>query len=705
MKITSFDPAQIGPSVAFRRRVLPAVIVLFLTALAVILMADLHQRTGLDGWKLAHLVTFGLLFALLAWGALQALLGFALRWRGGDRLRISASVNWAEDNGPLNARTALIMPVCNEDAQRVMEGVRVIYESLERDGRLPGFDFYILSDSSDPDCWIAEEVAWAGVVREIGAGSRLFYRKRRSNTNRKAGNIADFCRRWGSHYRYMVVLDADSVMTGESIVALARMMERNPGVGLIQTVPRLVNSETIFARLQQFASRLYGPVFTGGINYWQLGEANYWGHNAIIRVEPFTKYCSLPNLPGSGPFGGRIMSHDYVEAALMRRAGWQVWLASELAGSFEECPANLIDFAQRDQRWLQGNLQHARLVVAPGFHPLSRLHFALGILSYLASPLWLAFLVLSSVIAYRFKATGLTPLPVDSFAEHLTWRFQTQSVLLLGLTGALLLLPKILALLDLSARPAEVAAFGGWTRLIAGVILETLLFTLLAPVLMLFHVQFMVQALGHRAGSWKVQRRGREGESDWRNSWSTHAGHTVLGVAWLLLAWLINPTLATWLAPILGGMVVAIPVSYLTGRVDLGMTLRRTRLLLTPEETCPPIELAKLAERLAGQNRITRSERVPDSGLLAAVTDPFVNAIHLSQLRARHASPPAIATRLRLLRERLLREGPATLAAGDKLALLLDADSMNRLHQDLWSVPAAELAMGWRQALEKGSPN
>ncbi|MDB6167388.1 MAG: glucosyl transferase family 2, partial [Verrucomicrobia bacterium] len=422
MTVERFDPRRLDPRIFGWRRAMVAVTMIVLTVPAVVLMGDLHWRTGFDGWKVAHLVIFALLFNLLALGALQALVGFLLRRQGGDGCRIAASVDWAADVEPLRARTAIVMPICNEDSTRVMEGVRAIFSSIAAEARLDHFDFFVLSDTSDPNHWVAEEAAWATVTRELGAEGRLFYRKRRVNTNKKVGNIADFCRRWGGNYRYMVVLDADSLITGETVGRLVRMMERNPGVGLIQSVPRLVNGETIFARLQQFASRLYGPLFTDGLNYWQLSEANYWGHNAIIRVAPFIQHCSLPELPGGGPFGGRIMSHDYVEAALMRKAGWQVWLASGVDGSYEECPANLVDFAKRDRRWLQGNLQHARLVVTPGFHALSRTHFALGILSYLASPLWCALLVLSTYIVYRFKSTGLTPLPVDSFAEQFTWR-------------------------------------------------------------------------------------------------------------------------------------------------------------------------------------------------------------------------------------------------------------------------------------------
>ena len=701
MDLRSFDPAQLDADVVRKRRGFVGVMVFLIAAPAVVLMADLHLRTGYDSWKLAHLLIFAVLFGLLSFGALQALLGFILRRQDGDDCRISASVDWTEDTAPLRVRTAVVMPVCNEDAGRVMEGVRAIYASLEADGRLPDFDFFVLSDSSDPNCWVAEEVACARLVRDLGANARLFYRKRRHNTNKKAGNIADFCRRWGSHYRYMVVLDADSIMTGSAIVALARMMERNPGVGLIQAIPRLVNGETIFARMQQFASRLYGPVFAEGANYWQLGESNYWGHNAIIRVAPFIKHCALPELPGEGPFGGRIMSHDYVEAALMRRAGWQVWLAADVEGSFEECPANLIDFAKRDRRWLQGNLQHARLVVGPGFHPVNRIHFSLGILSYLASPLWLAFLVLSTAIAWRFKATGLTPLPVDSFADHVAWRFGTEAVLLLGLTLGLLFLPKILALLDVRSRPREVAAFGGRRRLVAGMLFETLLSTLFAPVLMLFHTKFIVLTLCRRSVGWKTQRRGRDGESDWSESVFTHAGHTALGVAWLALAWWINPMLALWMSPILAGFILSIPVSFLTGCVAPGLALKRAQLLLTPEESAPPRELVQLAQRVAERNQNSSTGSVRDQGLVEVVTDPYVNAIHLSQLRAKEDLSLATEVRFAALRKRLLHHGPAALATRDKLALLQDANSVSALHRELWASPGIELADIWRRALAR----
>jgi membrane glycosyltransferase len=702
MNFVRFDPRRLDPGEATRRRHRLITLVVLIAGPGVLVMADLHWRTGYDGWKILHLLLFTVLFGLVALGAAQALIGFALRRRGDDPCRITASLDPAERTQTVVARTAVVMPVCNEEVSRVIEGLRVMYESLQRNGRLPQCDFFLLSDSSDPNRWIEEEAAWLALTQRLGAQGRIFYRKRRVGLNKKAGNLADFCRRWGSQYRYMVVLDADSLMTGDAIVELAQLMERNPHVGIIQGVPRLVNGETVLARLQQFASRLYSPVSSAGLNYWQLGEANYWGHNAIIRLAPFIRHCSLPELPGGGPFGGRIMSHDYVEAALMRRAGWQVWLATGMEGNYEECPGSVIEFAQRDRRWLQGNLQHARLVGAKGFHALNRVHFALGILAYAASPLWLAFLTVSAVIVWRFGAAGVTLRPVHSFAEYAHWSYHAQAVGLSLFTLAMLFLPKAVALLDLRGRPEEVAAFGGWAELAGGVLLETFIFTLLAPVLMLFHTKFIVLTVCRKKIAWGTQRRGRAGGSVLAETIAAHWGHTLIGVAALVLVERIDPILALWMAPILAGLICSIPLSFFTGSLDLGLALRREGLFQTPEESRPLPELAELAAGLSARRQGPRPlpELVADYGLLQAVLDPYVNAVHVSLLHAKDELPPASEVRFAGLREALLREGPAALHPDDRLALLMDVHSMNALHDRLWSSPASHLAAWWQLALQ-----
>jgi membrane glycosyltransferase len=685
---------------ASRRRHLVISVMLVLAGPAILTMADLHWRTGYDVWKTAQLVLFSILFGLIALGAAQSLIGFGLRRKGGDSCRIEDALG-SEDEGPVSARTAIVMPICNEEVGRVFEGVRAIYESLERTGRLTECDFFLLSDSTDLNCWIGEEEAWLALARKLGAHGRIFYRRRRQGINKKAGNLADFCRRWGRLYRYMVVLDADSLMTGDAIMRLVQMMERNPRVGIIQGVPLLANGETVLARIQQFASRLYGPVSVTGLNYWQLGEANYWGHNAIIRLAPFIRHCSLPELPGDGPFGGRILSHDYVEAALMRRAGWEVWLATGTEGNFEECPPTVVDLVGRDRRWLQGNLQHARLIVARNINAVNRVHFILGILAFLSSPLWLAFLILSTVIASRTREGSGSPT-VSGFAVYTHWSYAGEALCLFGYTIALLFLPKILAILDLRSRPAAAEAFGGWKKIMPGVLLETLTSTLMAPVLMLFHSWFIGLTLVGKKVSWGSQRRGGAGDSSWVDAVSAQAAQTVIGVLAAAVVIRIDPYMALWMSPILAGLILSIPLSYLLGSRSIGLSLRGRGIFQTPEEGSPIPEIAEIAAGAAARRRAPAPPAIlaAQYGVLLAVLDPFVNAVHVSLLRSKEDQPPATEERFVALRATLLLHGPEALDDVGRKALLTDAESMHRLHHEVWSTPAAGLSEWWRSALE-----
>lgn len=690
MTIRPFDPLFLDPATVTQRRTRIATIVLALTLPAALAIADLHWKTGFDGWKLLHLGLFTILFAQLAFGVAQAFTGYLLRRKGGDPLRIVCTLDPA-DRSPLMARTAVIMPICNEEVRRVMAGMRAIFNSVESTHQLGNCDFFFLSDSRDPNQWIEEEAAWLALVKETGAQGRMFYRKRRVGINKKAGNVADFCRRWGHRYDYMVVLDADSIISGEAVVQLVRMMERNPKVGLIQAVPMLVNGDTIFARVQQFASRLYGSIFSAGLNYWQLGEGNYWGHNAIVRVGPFIRHCSLPDLSGDGPFGGRIMSHDYVEAALMRRAGWQVWLATDLAGNYEECPANLIDFAKRDRRWLQGNLQHASLIFARGFHAVNRLHFFLGILSYLASPLWFVLILVSCVIGYR---AGAGPENAARAAPT------AQAAVVFAVTLALLLVPKMLALLDVRYRVGEVERFGGWRKVTGSMVGETVIFTLVAPVLMLFHTKFVILTMLRRTISWGSQRRRADADWAWAEAASAHMGHTAIGIVLALAVGRFTPALLPWMSPLIVGLLLSIPVSVATGSPRLGAWVRAKGWFATPEETSPGEELKSLNNVLstAGSRAQPDPRLVEHYGMLQAILDPFVNAAHVSLLRAKDNALQAEA-RLAELREKLVREGPQALTATEHLALVSDLDSMVVLHEAVWAAPPEKLAPWWRLAL------
>lgn len=703
MKAFSFNPAALDPKRIARRRTLLLALALGLTAPAAFVMAEVHWISGYNAWRVLHWMVFVVLFGLVAFGAVQAIIGLVVRLRGGDPWSIMNSVDFGNEVDPLNVPVAVVMPIFNEDVKRVFEGWRTVYQSVAATGQLPECDFFLLSDSNNPNSWIAEETAWFSTTRELGAEGRMFYRRRRGGINKKAGNIADFCRRWGKHYRYMVVLDADSIMSGEAIVKLVRLMERNRRVGLIQGVPLLVRGETVLARLQQFATRLYGPVFSAGLNFWQLSEANYWGHNAIIRLAPFMRHCSLPEIPGEGPFGGRILSHDYVEAALMRRAGWQVWLATEMEGNYEECPANLVDFAKRDRRWLQGNLQHLKLIFARGFHSVNRVHFSLGILAYLASPLWLLFLVLSAAIGWH---TGpVIGAPTTGLASVESLKFL--AIGLFGYTAFLLLLPKFIALFDISRRPLELRKFGGWTKLVLSIALETVTFTLIAPILMVFHTKFVILTLCRKSITWGAQRRGRDGHSAWREAFWAHLDQTILGILATVVIVQIDPTLAAWMSPVLAGLTLSIPLSYLTGTLELGNWTRRKGLFLTPLETAPAQEIATPAEPSSEQATsalILPPEFSSDAGLIRAIVDPYVNAVHLGLLRAKEELPWETEARLELLRSKLLKNGPAALSDRDKLSLLSDVESMIVLHEQVWLRSPEKLADTWKRVLDLYSP-
>ena len=547
------------------------------TALAAYFMAGVLPYNGVQPLEAALLLVFTMLFAWVSAGFWTALAGFfvlLLNERSG--MTGGGTIDPA-------ARTAIVMPICNEDVPRVFAGLRATWRSLERSGELRHFDFFVLSDSSDAAIRAAETRAWQGLCRELGAAGRLFYRWRRHRIKKKAGNVADFCRRWGRNYRYMVVLDADSVMSGECLATLVRRMEADPRAGIIQTAPRAAGRETLYARVQQFAGRVYGPLFTAGMHYWQLGEAHYWGHNAIIRLAPFMRHCAL---------SGQILSHDFVEAALMRRAGFGVWIAWDLEGSYEEVPPSLLDELKRDARWCRGNLINARFIGTPGIHPAHRAVFVTGVMAYLAAPLWLAFLLLSTALLAQHVLVPPSYFvePRQLFPRWPEWNL-AWALGLLSATAVLLFVPKLLAVVLAALRGAQ--GYGGAVRLGAGVALEIVVSGLLAPVRMLFHTQFVLGALRGRALHWKSPSR-EDAESGWDYAWRHHGWHSLLGLAWLGLVYALDPAFLRWLLPVAGALAIAIPVSVLTSRVSAGRLARESGLFLIPEETTPPRELADL---------------------------------------------------------------------------------------------------------------
>ncbi|MBT9470989.1 MAG: glucans biosynthesis glucosyltransferase MdoH [Pseudomonadota bacterium] len=524
-----------------------------------------------DGLMLA---LFALLFSWVAFAFISAVAGFVLMWRARDL------EPW-RPQPIIFTRTALLMPTYNEDPGRILSGVQAIYEELEALGVAELYDIFVLSDTRDAAIAQAEATGVLRLRLKLDAPDRIFYRRRALNLDRKAGNIADWVMRSGAGYESMIILDADSLMTGDTILRLTAAMERDRRVGLIQTLPSIIGASTLFARLQQFAARIYGPVIAQGQAWWSGAEGNYWGHNAIIRTRAFADCAGLPHIKGGKPFGGHIMSHDFVEAALLRRGGWAVRMAPDLTGSFEEAPPSLLDMAVRDRRWCQGNLQHSAVLGAKGLHWVSRLHLARGVLAYLTAPLWLAFLVVGGVVWAQQRDAGQA---VDAATAGA----------LFAATMALLLIPKVMGAVLIARRRASRLACGGTVSLALSVLAEIVISALMAPVFMLMHSRAVVEVLRGRHSGWAAQQRD-EGRLKFKQAWRSHWLHTALGLAWAGAAFALDPVLLVWTSPVALGLVLAIPLSMATSRADAGAGSRNLGLFLTPEEAEPPAVMLRAA--------------------------------------------------------------------------------------------------------------
>jgi membrane glycosyltransferase len=663
---------------ARRRRSLFIGLGLLTTAWSVVTFSQILAVNGLSALDLAHLVVFTVLVLWLSQSFWTLTAGFGVK--------LAQLAGWRRPlpeppAGVERGRVAILMPVYNEDTGRVFAGLEAMWRDLQHasagDRR---FDLHVLSDTTDPDVWLAEIEAWRRLRAAVGDQSRIFYRRRDRNVGRKAGNIEDFVRRFGGAYACMLILDADSVMTGESMVELTRRMDANPDVGLIQAPPKLVRGRTLFARVLQCAGELFGPLAAAGLAFWARGEGNYWGHNAIIRVRPFSELCGLPQLPGRAPLGGQILSHDFVEAALMRRGGWQVWIAHDLGGSFEEPPPTIEDFAVRDRRWCQGNLQHVRVLLAGNLHWVSRLHLGIGVMSYVTSPLWLLFLILSALQAWEITTTS--PL---YFAEG--WPFpilpvtvQTEAATLLAVTLGLLFVPKLMGVVLAAVDGPRRRALGGPLRLALSAVLETLWSALLAPVMMLLHTRFVLSILSGAAIDWVPQRRSA-GESRIGPALRTFLVPTAIGVGAGWAAWSATPLLFYWLIPVLAGLVLSAPLAVIGASEVVGTALRRAGLLLVVEEREPPAVLTVLEHEPDAAAPALEGDLAP---LVRVVLEPQANALHTQLLRAFGTGERLAEPARRMLERKAVFVGPSGLDRGERRALLEDAELMERLHVQAW---------------------
>lgn len=513
-------------------------------------------------FQIVFLVLSTLAFGWIALGSLSAAIGLMPLFAGDspDTLKLPQATE------PLHQRTALLFPVYHEDAARIAGTVEAMALDLASIGRAEHFDLFILSDSRSPEAGLREEETFAALAEQLQPVMPVYYRRRLQNTAKKAGNIADWVQRFGGAYDSFVVLDADSVMSGQTLVRLALGMQSRPRAGLIQTVPRLVGGCTIFQRMQQFAAGVYGPAVAAGLAAWHGPQGNYWGHNAIIRTAAFAGAAGLPELSGRPPFGGHVQSHDFVEAALLQRAGWEVHMAPSLEGSYEGAPPALPELVVRDRRWAQGNLQHLAIVGRRGLTTMARAHLAMGASAYLVSAIWAGSLAVGMVLA--LQGTHVIPTYfLDSKTLFPIWpTIDPGAAFRLFLaTMVVVLMPKGIGLILELRRAAAAGQRRAAPRLIAGVTVETLLSMLFAPILMLTQTTAVAQIFAGLDSGWKAQRRDEAG-MPLSAAVRFHYWHMLVGLALAVLSYLVSLSLMAWMAPVILGLSLSVLLSWWTSR-------------------------------------------------------------------------------------------------------------------------------------------
>lgn len=522
---------------------------------------------GLQGLDIFRAILIAVSTFWLGWGAALAFLGLFASTAPRKPLAT-----------PIRGRTVILVPVYNEDPAATFARIAAMDADLQAMGLATRTAFAILSDTRDETIARREAFWFLRLLDETGGDGRIFYRRRTHNRGRKAGNIADFIRTSGEAWDYALILDADSLMTGATIAEMIRRIEAEPTLGLLQSPPAIIRARSRFGRAMQFAGAFHGPIFTRGLARLQGRTGPFWGHNAIVRIRAFAESCGLPELNGRPPFGGHILSHDYVEAALLARAGWTVRVDADLMGTYEEGPENMVLHARRDRRWCQGNLQHARIIAAPGLSGWNRFVFLQGILTYVAPVLWLVFLLASILVPV------LSP-PLDYFPQA-NWPFPTipvsqaaKAAALGALVLGLLVLPKLLVALS-AAITGRAHSFGGALRATASTLAELVLSSLMTPVFLMFQARAILQVLLGRDGGWPAQSRG-DGRLTLAEAWESAYWITLTGAIAMALTRLLAPDLVPWLMPVTLPMVAAPLIIWWTSRPA------RTGLFLTPDDMAP----------------------------------------------------------------------------------------------------------------------
>lgn len=540
------------------------------------LVTEASLQDGLQVWDAIRAALILVTTGWLAWGAALALTGLFPRPTGDPRPDVSGG------------ETVVLVPICNEDPVATFARIAAMDRSARRAGL--ALDIVILSDTQATDRRTAEHAAYRRLIAETNGADHIYYRTRTENRGRKAGNVEDFIRKSGGAYDYAVTLDADSLMSGEALRRMIARMDADPKLGLLQTLPQITGARSFFGRAMQFASSFHGPIFTRGLERMQGATGPYWGHNAIIRVQAFAQSCGLPELSGKPPFGGHILSHDYVEAALLARAGWRVEADSSITGSYEEGPENVLSYAKRDRRWCQGNLQHSRLLFAPGLATWSRFVFLQGIFAYIVSVLWGVFLITSVLGTTLAPEPNYFPEAYQLFPVFPSDRSREITALVLGIVG-LLIMPKF-AIFVQHLRTGRIHSFGGALAALRSVTVEILLTSALAPIMLMYQSRAVLQVLGGQDGGWPANARG-EGALGIVEAARASGWIVIAGLVAFIAIWQITPDLLPWLLPVTLPMIAApLLISWSSQPVARG-------IFSVPEETAVPPVIAHYREIVA----------------------------------------------------------------------------------------------------------
>jgi membrane glycosyltransferase len=591
------------------RRVLFWSLVLATMAGLLWLMTVALSAGGFGFLDLALLMLFAVTLPWAVIGFWNAAIGFLIMRFASDSVAavvpVAARIRGDE---PITASTAILLCIRNEAPARVSRNLEPMLAGLVAEGVAERFHVYVLSDTGDPALAAAEEVHFAALAAAWRDRIGMTYRRRTVNTGFKAGNIRDFCERWGDRHDFAVTLDADSFMTASAILKLVRIMQANPRLGILQSLVVGLPSTSAFARIFQFGMRLGMRSYTTGSAWWQGDCGPYWGHNAILRLEPFIRHCRIPTLPEGGVLGGHVLSHDQIEAVLMRRAGYEVRVLPKEHESWEENPPTLIEFIRRDLRWCQGNMQYWRFLTLPGLKPVSRYQLAFALLMFLGSPAWMGLLVLGTLAVARAPADSAVIRPdagLTLFAVILTMWFA----------------PKIATVLDILTRAEARRAFGGSARFLASVASETVFFILLSPIMWFSHTLFLAGLLAGRTIGWAAQARD-DHTVPWLVALRTLWPHTALGLASIAVLAATRPAAVPYALFVAGGLALSIPLAVVTASPRVGKVLVRLGIGRLPEETAPPSALRALRLGAIEGDAGSTGERVVPASLSSGRSGP-----------------------------------------------------------------------------------